>query len=140
MIYRKIAIIVVVACLGAAVSAAPQLDKILKGGGIMLAVDKFGPEINKAINSVTKTNNVGTAFDTKVVPVLSLGTGAYAGAVQVAGPREAVEKVKAVAQIEGKFGPLGMRFRALIPIASKSVSDIKRVPGVGVSGIIDVKL
>ncbi len=137
---RKIAMVGAVLCLGAAVSAAPQLDKILKGGGIMFAVDKFGPDINKAINTLTKTNNVGTEYETKVVPVLSVGTGSYAGAVQVAGPRTAVEKVKAVAQIEGKFGPLGIRFKALIPIASKSVSDIKRVPGVGVSGILDIKL
>ena len=140
MINRKMAFVGVVLCLGAAVSAAPQLDKILKGGAVMFAVDKFGPDINKAINSLTKTNNVGTEYDTKVVPVLSVGTGAYAGAVQVAGPRLAVKKVKAVAQIEGKFNPLGLRFRALIPISSKSVSDIKRVPGVGVSGILDVKL
>ena len=122
------------------VGASAQLDKILKGGGIALIVSKFGPDINKAINGLTKTKNDDPEFATKVVPILSAGTGAYAGAVQVAGPRAAVNKVQAVAQIEGKFNPLGIRIRALVPISTKSVTNIRRVTGVGVSGLLDVKL
>src|SRR5579883_3227219 len=121
------------------ISASAQLDTLLKGGGIAFLVSKFGPDINKALNSLTKTQP-NAQFDTKVVPVLSAGTGAYAGAVQVAGPRDAVAKVQAVAQIEGKFNALGMRIRALIPISTKSVSNIRRVNGVGVSGLLDVKI
>src|SRR5579862_5753519 len=75
-------------------TAAAQLDSVLKGGGIAFLVSRFGPDINKALNKLTKTNTAGTPFDTKVVPVLSAGTGTYAGAVQVAGPREAVRKVQ----------------------------------------------
>jgi hypothetical protein len=120
-------------------AASAQLDKILKGGGIAYLVTQFGPQINKTINGLTKTNP-SAAFDTKVVPILSAGSGAYAGAVQVAGPRSDVAKVQAVVQFEGKFNPLGMRLRALVPISTKSVTDIRRVTGVGVSGLLDVKI
>ena len=79
-------------------------------------------------------------YGTKVVPVLSVGTGKEAGAVQIMGPRSAVEKVKAVAQFETNFRPLGMRLRGLVPISSKNLKEIRRVPGVGISGLIDVKI
>ncbi len=124
-------------------TAGAQLDKILKGGGIAFLITKFGPDINKFVNRLTKTDTEDKEFDTKVVPILSGGTGAYAGAVQVAGPRDSVKSVVAVAQAEGKFAPLGMRVRALIPISDKDVKDVtklKRVTGVGVSGLLDVKL
>ena len=122
------------------VGASAQFGKLLKGGGIAYLVSKFGPEINKGLNSITKTNNVGTDYDTKVVPIISAGSGNYAGAVQVAGPKDQIEKVQACAQLEGKFNPLGIRYRALIPIATKGITNIKRVPGVGISGIVDIKL
>jgi hypothetical protein len=51
-----------------------------------------------------------------------------------------VKKVQAVAQIEGRFNPLGIRVRALIPVETKSLTNIRRIPGVGISGLIDVKL
>ncbi len=49
--------------------------------------------------------------------------------------------VKAVAQLEGKVKAIGeVRLRALVPIAARSVSNLKRVPGVGVSAMVDIKL
>jgi hypothetical protein len=121
-------------------AASGQLESVLKGGGIALLISQFGPQINKAINSVTKTPNDDPEYGTKVVPVLSVGTGKEAGAVQVMGPRSAVEKVKAVAQFETNFKPLGMRLRGLVPISTTSIKEIRRVPGVGISGLIDVKI
>jgi hypothetical protein len=123
-----------------ATAASAQLGTILKGGGIALLISKFGPEINKAINSVTKTPNDDPEYGTKVVPVISVGTGKQAGAVQIMGPRSAVNKVQAVAQFETSFRPLGVRLRGLVPISTKSIKDIRRVPGVGISGLIDVKI
>ncbi len=124
--------------LGIAVSA--QLDTLIKGAGIAFLISKFGPDINKAINSVTKTPNDDPTFATKVVPVISVGDGKEAGAVQIMGPRAAVAKVQAVAQFETKFKPLGMRLRGLVPIESKDIKNIRRVPGVGISGLLDVKI
>src|SRR5579871_3229624 len=119
--------------------ASAQLGEILKVGGVALLVTQYGKQINSAINKVTKTPEDNPEFSTKVVPILSGGDGKEIGAAQVMGPRDAVDKVKAVAQVEGKFNPLSLRFRALVPISAKSISSIKRVPGVGISGIIDVK-
>jgi hypothetical protein len=121
------------------VTASAQLESVLKVGGITLLVTQYGKQINSAINKVTKTPENDEKFGTKVVPILSGGDGKEIGAAQVMGPKEQVEKVQAVAQIEGKFNPLGMRFRGLVPVSTKNVKEIKRVTGVGISGLLDVK-
>src|SRR5947209_1623542 len=121
--------------------AYAQLGSILKGGAVALAVDKFGPQINRGINALTFNKSLSEDQATKVVPILSIGNGSYLGAVQVAGSQEALDKVKAVAQLEGKVNVIGgIRLRALIPIAARSVSNLHRVPGVGVSALVDLKL
>ncbi len=139
---RRIKTFALTVCLFAiiGVTASAQFGSILKAGGIGFLVSKFGRDINKAINSVTKTPNDDPVYATKVVPVISVGDGKEAGAVQVMGPRDAVAKVQAVAQFETKFRPLNARLRGLIPISSKNVTDLHRVPGVGISGLIDVKI
>lgn len=127
------------ALLGAAASA--QLGKILKGGAIAIAVDQFGPQIDNGINKLINAKNLGHGQATKVVPILSIGSGSYLGAVQVTGDQRDLDNVKAVAQLEGNVRVIGgVRLRALVPIASRSVSNIKRVPGVGVSALVDIKL
>ena len=121
--------------------AYAQLGSVLKGGAVALAVDHFGPQINRGINALTGNKNVSAEQVTKVVPILSIGNGSYLGAVQVNGPQEELDKVKAVAQLEGKVNVIGgIRLRALIPIAARSVSNLHRVPGVGVSALVDIKL
>lgn len=76
----------------------------------------------------------------KIVPVLSVGDGIRIGLVQVSGPKEYVEKVKAVAAIEGDYRDL-VRYRALVPIETeKIVENITRVPFVAVSGVVDLKV
>lgn len=120
--------------------AAPQLKELIKVVGVGAAVKQFGPQINSAINSATKHKDTN-ASATKVVPILSIGVGRGAiGAAQVMGPKSKLDKVQAVAQIEGTlFGEI--RFRGLVPVSSKDViKDIRRVDGVGVSGIVDLKL
>ncbi len=114
---------------------------ILKAGGIAFVVDKFGDQINNFINKLTANKNVGTTEATAVVPILSLGSGAHIGAAQVIGAKENVEKCKAVVQIEANT-VIGrnLRVRALVPVGSKTTSNIKRIYGVGVSAIIDIKI
>ena len=121
-------------------AVAQGLKELIKIVGVGAAVDRFGPEINKAVNKVSGHKDTYT-MTTKVVPIISVGRGQGAiGAAQVLGTKDRVSIVKAVAQIEGEF--LGeFRIRAMIPVASKNViEDIKRVEGVGVSGILDLKL
>jgi len=124
-----------------ATALALDLGGILKGAGIVILVDKFSDQLNKFINDITANKGVGVEDRTKVVPILNLGQGGYVGAAQVSGPAHLVDKVKAVAQIEGNFSGKTFRVKALVPVESKdAVKDIKRVSGVGVSAIIDVKL
>lgn len=136
---RKL-VLALVGALALSTAAAPQLKQLIKVVGIGAAVKQFGPQINSTINKATKHEDTRNA-STKVVPILSVGSGSGAiGAAQVMGAKAAVDKVEAVAQIEGGiFGEV--RFRALIPVESKDVlSNIRRVDGVGVSGIVDLKL
>lgn len=116
------------------------ITDIIKIGGIGLLVDRFGPEINKAFNKI-QDFDASEAQLTKVVPILSVsGKGKNIGAAQVMGPRSAVAKVTAVAQVETDFARV-VRLRAMIPVESKNVvNNIRRVKGVGVSGLIDVKI
>lgn len=138
--WRLIALTAVLSAVLGAVAHA-QLGKILKGGAIAIAVDRFGPEIDKGINRLVDSRNLGHGLGTKVVPILSIGGGSYLGAVQVTGDVADLQKVKAVAQLEGNVRVIGgVRLRALIPISSRSVSNLQRVPGVGVSALVDLKL
>lgn len=139
--------LVAAAALSLAVVATPQLDDILRGGikvlGVGALVDRFGPDINKGINRLVDHDNRNNAF-TKVVPILTIGINQRraVGAAQVMGARSQVEQVKAVAQVSGQvFGEI--EIRALVPVSSTNIgkpSDIRRVDGVGVSGIVDLRL
>ena len=63
------------------------------------------------------------------------------GAAQVSGPKSAVEKVKAVGQLEANFNQV-FRIKALVPLDSENpIKDgIRRVPGVGITAIIDLRI
>ena len=137
---RKISLVALALLIFASGVATAQLGAILKGGGIAFLVKQFGKDINKGINDLTHTQGSTATYATKVVPIISVGSGTEAGACQVMGPPSAVNKVSAVAQVEGNFRALGVRIRALVPVATKNITNIKRIPGVGISGLIDVKL
>lgn len=119
--------------------AFAQLDKVIKAGGAIAVANQFGGQINSALNKVTGQKKLASAgISTKVVPVLSLGKRKAVGVVQVSGSKEAVEKTKAVAQLETRL-PLKANARVLIPIDTRSYVNPKRVAGVGVSAVVDIK-
>ncbi len=111
---------------------------IVFGGGAL--VKTFATQINDFINTLTFNKGVGYEGYTKVVPIVSIGTGTRIGAAQVGGvTKAAVDRTKAVGQLEGEFSRV--RAKALIPIDSENpLKQFKRVQGVGVTAIIDVKL
>jgi len=136
----RVGIVLLLFAMAAGVYAIDFGD-ILKVGGIVFVVDKFAPQLDKFINKLTVNTNVPADVGTKVVPIISLGKGGYIGAAQVMGPKDAVERVKAVAQLEGSFSGRTFRIKALIPVGSKELGGgIKRVQGVGISAIIDVHI
>lgn len=120
---------------------AALLGDLLKVGGVGFVVEKFGGQINDFVNKLTANKNLSTTEATNVVPILSIGGGGYIGAVQVIGSKANVDKCKAVVQIEGNamFGK-NIRAKALVPVGSKTTSNIKRIYGVGVSAIIDIRI
>lgn len=124
--------------------AAPQIKQVIKILGVGAAVKQFGPDINKEFNKLTGHKDTNASY-TKVVPIITVGVknsrGAI-GAAQVMGAKANVQKVQAVASPEiSMFGEINLR--AMIPVDSMDVTDaknIKAVDGVGVSGIVDLKL
>ena len=86
-----------------------------------------------------KQNNLSTTYSTAVVPIVSIGTNGYIGMAQVTGPASEVERVKAVAQVEGSFNGM-IRVKGLVPIDSENPTNASRIQGVGVSAIIDLKI
>ena len=128
----------------AAPLAYANIGDILKEGALIFGggalVKAIGPQLNDFIN--TLTFNRGVRFDgyTKVVPIVSIGNGTRIGAAQVGGvTKDALDRVKAVGQLEGEFNRI--RAQALIPIDSENpLQQFKRVQGVGVTAIIDIKL
>lgn len=144
MFKQRIIVLLLVLCLSAAAmiphAQANILGDVFKVYGIGYLVDRFATPLNNFINGLTGNHNVGTVSATKVVPIVSIGGGAYIGAAQVTGPEHLVDKVKAVAQIEGNFNGRQFRIKALIPINSVNPLGAHRIEGVGVSAVIDIKV
>ena len=127
-------------------SAAAKFDlgDILEGAakviGVKWAVDEYGQDINKSINKLMDNNDASTNAFSKVVIIVSPIGNKHIGAAQIVGPKEAVERVGAVVQLETSFMDKLFRIKAMIPIEGIDATDINRVPGVGVSAVIDIKL
>ena len=146
---RGIAIVLVATLLvaGMAMQARGQdVFSIIKTLGVGYAVRTFAPQINNFINDLLQNKGAVVRAQTKVVPILSLAIGvsnpggAYIGAAQVSGPASAVNKVQAVAQIEANFQN-AFRIKALVPVDSlEPWKALRRVPGVGVSAIVDIRI
>ncbi|MDR7402861.1 MAG: hypothetical protein QN155_11615 [Armatimonadota bacterium] len=124
-------------------ASAASLIKVI---GVGMAVRAFAPALNTFINEMLQARDAQTRQTTKVVPILSVSIGINApgnatiGAAQVAGAADAVARVQAVAALDGNFqGTFSVR--ALVPVDSlEPWKQVRRVPGVGVSAIIDLKI
>ncbi len=139
-------ILATVLAVGGGVAHAQDILQLIKVFGVGYAVRTFGPQINDFINSLLLSRDVETRQTTKVVPILSLSIGldapgrAAIGAAQVAGPRAAVQRVQAVAALDANYQGV-FQVRALIPVDSlEPWKQLRRVVGVGVSAIIDLRI
>lgn len=135
---------VVALSLGLFAVGATQVREIIKILGVGAAVKQFGPDMNKALNKLTSHEDSDKSF-TKVVPIITIGLNSRGaiGAAQVMGSKSNVEKVKSVASPEADLFGREIKLRALIPVATDNPTDVKglkAVDGVGVSGIVDLKL
>lgn len=143
--HRILALLVVCCFLAGLIPAVPAsalslgsglLGDLIKIFGIGWAVSQFGGEINNAINSFLGQKQLQIQGMTKVVPIISIGSGTAIGAAQVMGPEAQVKTVRAVGQLEGYLGSL--RGRYLIPVTTDRdlTSSVKGVDGVGISAVI----
>lgn len=134
-------LLVAILATGVALPAANAfgLGDVVKVGGIGFLVDRFAGPLNSFINTLLMRNKAEVGYATKVVPILSFGSGGYIGAAQIMGPQDAVDETQAVIQIEGDFNG-NFRVKALVPIDSKNPVNFTRVNGVGLSAVIDVKI
>lgn len=149
--HKLAALLITVAFLAGLLPLAPSAHAISLGGafgdlvklfGIGYIVKHFGNSINNAINSLLGQRQAAIEGKTKVVPIIKVGSGGIAaGAAQVMGPAEQVDKVKAVAQLEWTPGNV-LRGRVLLPVSTDKelTSSIRGVSGVGISAVIAVSI
>jgi len=139
---KSLTLIIVAAALSASVTAALAFDLggLLKVVGIGYIVSEYGGEMDKAINKALDEREAKAMGATKVVPIISIGQGLFIGAAQVVGVPKDVKTVQAVTQIETRFDEV--RGTLLVPVSTRkpqSRDQIKSVPNVGVSAVIDIK-
>lgn len=142
MRFQSRACVVLAGVLALSAIGTTQIKEIIKIVGVGAAVKQFGPQINTAINKLANHKDSSTRA-TKVVPIISAGINSRKsiGAAQVMGPKSLVDKVQAVAQLEQDLFGREIKIRAMIPVESQDVvKNIRKVDGVGVSGIVDLKL
>ena len=133
---RFAALLVAASLLFGGAALAVDLTDILGAVGGGFLVSAIAGPMNDFINTITLNRNIGVTESTKVVPILSVGTGTAIGAAQVSGPESAVRRTKAVGQIEAEYQGR-LRVRILVPMdSSNPLQGIRRVQGVGVSAII----
>lgn len=108
--------------------------------GIGYAVRVFGDEINDFLNSALAQRGVRWEGRTRVVPMVSIGSGIFVGAAQVAGPPDRVDDVRAVGAGEFRLFDRA-RIQPIFPLnTTNPLRGFRRVPGVGVTAIIDFRV
>jgi hypothetical protein len=145
---RKLALTLAALGLTTTSALAQNLDlekfgkEALKGIVVGAAVKATAGQLNDLLNAASGKHGGKIAQMTKVVPIVSVGEKGYAGAAQVAGPRDAVRQVKAVVQLEStkKIGGNLWRVKALVPSRSLNPGEFRRVDKVGLSALLDVAL
>jgi len=143
---RNVAVLVVVWAFVLGLTVGPQPAQGLDVGGALVdlvkifgigwVVTQFAGDIDRTINSLLAQHEAEVAGATKVVPILRVGSGTAVGAAQVMGPRQQVDTVQAVAELELNIGDF--RGRGLLPVTTRRdlTGNIKGVDGVGVSANI----
>ena len=119
-----------------------ELAARLKEKGMALVLDNFAGQINDYVNEKAPLK-IEAGYETKIVPVVTVGSKGYIGAAQISGPKEQVAKCRAALIVEGKLASGAVRVQYLIPIDTDrpaALENIHRVQGVGVSARLDLGL
>ena len=117
-----------------------ELSDMLKEKGMTLALDHFSGKINDYVNE-NAPFKIEEGYETKIVPVVTVGSKGYIGAAQICGPKEQLDKCKAALTVEGQLASGTVRVQYLVPIDTAkptSLENVHRVQGVGVSARLDL--
>lgn len=138
LVYTVLAAFVALA-VAPAVAFAFDIGDVLKIFGVGAAIKQFADPINKFINKALGERGAEARGATKVVPIISVGRGGYIGAAQVVGVPDNVKRIKAVVQVEARFGDVSGNL--FVPVDTTNPGNNPRaVDGVGVSAIIDLRI
>lgn len=110
---------------------------LIKAGAVAVAVNAAAKPLNEFINIVTVNNNRAT---TKVTPLATFGERAYVGGGQLSGSSSALAKSKMLWQYEDLFDRGRFRVKILVPTDGINPLKIRRVPGVGLSAVLDTTI
>ena len=146
MALAAVLVLTIATALGPVARDASALDLgglfggVLKLGGVLVVVDKFGGQIDSFINKFLDQNGCPLEGKSKVVPIIRVLGGAAVGAAQVVGPPTQVDKVQAVGEVQVTAGHF--RGRGLIPVTARKglTNSIKGIGGVGTSADIKFPL
>ncbi|MCS6950690.1 MAG: hypothetical protein NZ520_09540, partial [bacterium] len=97
-----------------------------------------GNQLNEVINRLSLRKDA--AEFTKVIPMATLGENAYIGGAQVSGAAADVDKVQGVWQYEDLFSNGMFRVKILIPTDDLNPLKLRRVDGVGLTAVIDMRV
>ncbi len=112
------------------VASVGNLDQVLRQSGT----------IDRALNQAAGRLAVRDG-DTKIVPIVALGSGLAVGLAQVAGPASAVERVQAVAEVQVGLLGRALQARVLIPVDTRNLGGtVSRIGQVGVAATINLRL
>ncbi len=109
---------------------------VIRGAGVLVAIKNFGPEVNKALNTIT----FNKGYATKVVPMASVGEKMYLGGAQVSASSGSINSINAVWQYEDLFSDGRFRVKVVVPTTSSNPLKMKRVDGAGLTALIDMAL
>lgn len=135
-----VAVALIAAAMVSGAALALDIGDLVKIFGIGYVVKQFAGQLDSFINKALGERGAEVRGATKVVPILSVGTGGFIGAAQVVGVPDKVQTIKAVAQVEAKYQDR-FRMRVMIPVSTETVSGApKGVSGVGISAVLDFEI
>lgn len=112
--------------------------EVLAATAVAVAVKNAGNQLNELINKLSLRK--GAKEFTKVIPMATLGENAYIGGAQVSGASADVAKVAGVWQYEDLFSNGMFRVKILIPTDDLNPLKLRRVNGVGLTAVIDMRI
>lgn len=110
---------------------------VIKAGAIAVAVSAASKPLNTFVNTITFNRN---ALATKVVPLATFGEKAYVGGGQLSGSTTTLPKARALWQYEDLFDRGRFRVKILVPTEGVNPLKLRRVPGVGLTALIDTSI